>query len=306
VTVTTQYGTPPLTFTLNGVNSGTDTFFNNLSPGEYIIVVQDSIGCKSTGKYTVKPSDRKPVIKIDSLVGVLCAGDKDGYLEWHAEDCFPPYRYFFNTVPYGATNFAAQITNGTFYIQVLDTLGCYGDTTVSINAGNVIELNVVATPATCNGLGDDGKAVVTVQGGIAPYAYWWSGSPSKAPQVNQLVYGNHWAYVKDSLGCVDSTQFDITYDPCCVVNLPNAFSPNADDKNDEFRIIRYGNISLVSLEVYNRWGAQVFRTTDLMNGWDGTYQGSPCDVATYFYLVRYRCPLSNEVQVLKGDVILIR
>jgi len=306
VTVTTQYGTPPLSFTINGVSSGNDTFYNNLSPGEYIIVVQDSIGCKSTGKYTVKPSDRKPVIKIDSLVGVLCAGDKDGYLGWHAEDCFPPYRYFFNTVPYGATNFAAQITNGSFYIQVLDTLGCYGDTTVNINAGNIIDLNVTATPATCNGLGDDGKASLTVLGGIAPYAYWWSGSNSKAPQVGQLVYGNHWAYVKDSLGCVDSTQFDITYDPCCVVNLPNAFSPNADDKNDEFRIIRYGNISLVSLEVYNRWGTQVFRTTDLMSGWDGTYQGSPCDVSTYFYLVRYRCPLSNEVQVLRGDVILIR
>ena len=91
-----------------------------------------------------------------------------------------------------------------------------------------------------------------------------------------------------------------------MVNLPNAFSPNADDKNDEFRIIRYGNISLVSLEVYNRWGQQVFRTTDLMNGWDGTFNFAPCEVATYFYLVRYKCPLSTEVQVMKGDVTLIR
>lgn len=306
ITVTTQYGTPPLQFSVNGVSAGTDTFYANLSPGEYIVVVQDSLGCKSTGKYTVKPSDRRPKVKIDSLLGVVCAGDKTGYLSWHAEDCYPPYRYFLNTVAYGATNFAAGISNGSYYIQVLDTLGCYGDTTVNIVAGNELKLDVNATPASCNGLGDDGKAAVTVTGGISPYTYWWTGSPSKAPQVTQLVYGTHWVYAKDSLGCTDSTQFEITYDPCCVVNLPNAFSPNADDKNDEFRIIRYGNISLVSLEVYNRWGQQVFRTTDLMNGWDGTFNGAPCEVATYFYLVRYKCPLSTEVQVMKGDVTLIR
>lgn len=306
ITVSTSYGQPPLQFYLNGTNVGLDTLYEALSPGEYIVVVEDSIGCKSTGKYTVKPSDRKPKIIIDSLVGVLCAGDKDGYLEWHAEDCFPPYRYIFNTVAYGATNYAANITNGNFFIQVLDTLGCYGDTTVSINAGNEITLNVTPTAASCSGTGDDGKATASVVGGISPYSYWWSGSNSKSPSVNQLQYGIQWAYIKDSLGCVDSTKFEIKYDPCCVVNLPNAFSPNDDGKNDEFRIIRYGNITLLSLEVYNRWGEQVFRTTDLNTGWDGRYKGQECEMSTYFYLVRYKCPLSNEVEMLKGDLILIR
>jgi gliding motility-associated-like protein len=306
ITVTTIHGQPPLEFFLNGVSMGIDTLYTSLSPGEYIVVVEDSIGCKSTGKYTVKPSDRKPKIIIDSLVGVLCAGDKDGYLEWHAEDCFPPYRYIFNTVQYGATNYAANITNGSFFIQVLDTLGCYGDTTVSINAGNEITLNVTPTAASCSGTGDDGKAMASVVGGISPYSYWWSGSPSKAPSVSQLKYGLQWAYIKDSLGCVDSTQFEIAYDPCCVVNLPNAFSPNDDGKNDEFRIIRYGNISLMSLEVYNRWGEQVFRTTDLNIGWDGRYKGQECEINTYFYLVRYKCPLSDQIELIKGDVILVR
>ena len=306
VTVTSQYGTPPLQFYMNGNNMGVDTFYNNLSPGEYIIVVIDSIGCKSTGKYNVKPSDRKPHIIIDSLRGVLCAGDKDGMIDWHAVDCFPPYRYIFNTVAYGATSIATNITNGVFYIQVLDTLGCYGDTTVSITPGNEIVLDVSVTPATCNGIGDDGKASATVTGGFTPYTYWWSATPAKTSNVNNIVYGTHWAYIKDSLGCVDSTQFEITYDPCCVVNLPNAFSPNGDDKNDLFRVIRYGNISLVSLEVYNRWGNMVFRTTDLLDGWDGKYKGADADLDTYYYIVRYKCPLSNDVQLLKGDVILVR
>lgn len=306
ITVTTQFGSPPLQFYLNGINVGIDTFYDALSPGEYIVMVEDSIGCQSTGKYDVKPSNRKPKIILDSLVGVLCAGDRDGYLEWHAEDCFPPYRYIFNTVMYGHTNTASNITNGSFHIQVLDTLGCYGDTTIYINAGNEIKLNVTPIAASCNGVGDDGKASVSVIGGINPYNYWWSGSSSKSPSVSQLQYGQHWAYIKDSLGCVDSTQFEIKYEPCCIVNLPNAFSPNDDTKNDEFRIIRYGNITLMSLEVYNKWGQQVFISKDLNMGWDGKLNGKDCDIATYYYLVRYKCPLSSEIQVLKGDVLLIR
>jgi gliding motility-associated-like protein len=108
------------------------------------------------------------------------------------------------------------------------------------------------------------------------------------------------------LGCVDSTQFEIIYEPCCVLNLPNAFTPNYDDKNDVFRVIRYGNISLVSLEVYNRWGNLVFRTTDINAGWDGTFNGQEAELGTYYYVARYKCPLSNDIQLLKGDVILIR
>jgi len=306
ITVSSINGTQPLEFFVNGFTKGTDTFYNNLSPGEYIVVVIDSLGCKSTGKYIINPSNRKPRILIDSLVGVLCAGDQTGYLGWHAEDCFPPYRYIFNTTPYGATNFAANITNGVFYIQVLDTLGCYGDTTISITPGNKIELSVSTTPATCNGLGDDGKAIASVTGGFSPYSYWWTASPSTTPNVANLMYGTHWAYIKDSLGCVDSTQFEIVYEPCCVLNLPNAFTPNYDDKNDVFRVMRYGNISLVSLEVYNRWGNMVFRTTDIDAGWDGNFNGQAAELGTYFYVARYKCPLSNDIQLLKGDVILVR
>lgn len=306
ITVTSQFGTQPLQFYLNGVLQGNDTLFNNLSPGEYVVIVYDSIGCKSTGKYTVKPSDRKPVILIDSIQNVVCAGDHNGLIDWHAEDCFPPYRYIVNATNYGHTSEASNITNGSYYIQVLDTLGCYSDTTVDIKAGNQLLPIVNATPASCTGIGDDGKASVTVTGGTEPYSYKWTGTSSYLASVNSLQYGNHWVYVKDSLGCTDSTQFEITYNPCCVVNLPNAFSPNGDDINDLFRVIKYGYISLISLEVYNRWGNMVFRTTDIQNGWDGKYKGADADIDTYFYIVRFKCPLNDDVILQKGDVILVR
>lgn len=304
--ITTQYGVPPFQFFLNGNAVGADTFYNNLSPGEYIIVVIDSVGCTSTGKYFINPSERKPYIIVDSVKHVLCAGDKDAYISWHAIDCFPPYRYFFNGTAYGATAEATGITNGSYYIQVLDTIGCYNDTLVHIVPGNIIEVDVTVTDASCTGLGDDGKAIANVLGGVAPFSYWWSITSSQSPQVSRLPYGKHWAYVKDALGCQDSTEFEVAFDPCCKVSLPNAFTPNGDYVNDVFRIISYGQIELVSMEIYNRWGNLVFKTSDIMQGWDGTYLGKDADLATYFYQIRYKCPLSNEILLLKGDVILLR
>jgi gliding motility-associated-like protein len=306
ITVSSVDGTPPLAYYLNGVLHNTDTFFNNLSPGEYIIEVRDSIGCVSTGKYDILPSEKKPYIIVDSVVGILCAGDKTGYLGWHAIDCYPPYRYIFNTVPFGATNFANNITDGAFLIQVLDTLGCYNDTIVYINPKNPIEIQIAATPASCGGRGDDGKATATVVGGVPPFVYAWTGIGTNTVDAYNLKFGKHWGYVKDNLGCVDSTEFEIIYEPCCNVILPNAFTPNGDNNNDVFRILKHGDISLQSFEVYNRFGAQVFRTKNLDEGWDGKLAGSDAEVGTYFFLVRYKCPLSDETQLLHGDVILLR
>lgn len=306
ITVTSSFGVPPLNYSINGSAQGANTFYNNLAPGEYIVELIDSIGCKSTGKYVVKPSDLKPTILIDELRPVICVGDKNGLIDWHAINCFPPYQYAVNSVPFGPISVASGISNGSYFIQVWDTVGCYNDTTVILNASNPIEVQVLATPASCLGFGDDGKAEATVIGGKAPFQFNWTGSASSLYQVDGLVYGMHQVQVTDSLGCSDTTEFEITYDPCCRLTIPNAFSPNGDGSNDLFRPLRYGNLTLVSFAVYNRYGNEVFFTKDIQEGWNGKYQGTDSDVGTYFYLARYRCPLSDEIILLKGDVTLLR
>jgi gliding motility-associated-like protein len=306
ITVTSSFAIPPLNYSINGSSQGTNTFYNNLSPGEYIVEIIDSIGCRSTGKYTVKPSDLKPYIIIDELRPVVCEGDIDGLIDWHAINCYPPYKYSLNNISFGPISVANGLSNGTYFIQVWDTVGCYNDTTVVLNASNPIDVKVNPTAASCLGFGDDGKAEAQVIGGVQPYTFNWSGSASTLISVDGLLYGFHHVFVTDSLGCSDSTKFEITYDPCCRLTLPNAFSPNGDGTNDLFRPILYGNLTLVSLAVYNRWGNEVFFTRDIRDGWNGKFQGEDSDVGTYFYLARYRCPLNDEILLLKGDVTLLR
>ncbi|WP_118976788.1 DUF7948 domain-containing protein [Taibaiella koreensis] len=89
------------------------------------------------------------------------------------------------------------------------------------------------------------------------------------------------------------------------VFMPNAFSPNGDGINDVFKIGNYGYHKLAEFRVFNRWGQEVFFTTDPAQGWNGQYKKQPADVGTYHYYARLRT-ISGEEKVFKGDITLVR
>ncbi len=89
------------------------------------------------------------------------------------------------------------------------------------------------------------------------------------------------------------------------VNLPNAFSPNADGENDVFRVLGADKISEMELRVFNRWGQEVFYTNQKETGWDGTFKGQPAPTGVYAYTLV--ATLTNgEVITKKGNVTLKR
>jgi gliding motility-associated-like protein len=112
--------------------------------------------------------------------------------------------------------------------------------------------------------------------------------------------------VKSEYGCLDTA--DITYDDieqCCTFSYPNAFTPNGDGTNDGFRALLYGNASEYLLAVYNRWGQQVFRTSDPRQAWDGNFHGKSCEAGVYFYRLKAMC-LTGHVENKSGDFTLLR
>lgn len=82
--------------------------------------------------------------------------------------------------------------------------------------------------------------------------------------------------VYDNNNCIDTACVTVKVENCGkVLYLPNAFSPNGDLENDEWQI--YYNIpeciEKFKLVVYNRWGEQVYHTTNPRFKWDGSYKG---------------------------------
>jgi gliding motility-associated-like protein len=85
-----------------------------------------------------------------------------------------------------------------------------------------------------------------------------------------------------------------------VIEMPNVFSPNGDEKNPAFVARRYENIANASLYVFDRAGKRIFLTHDLAQGWSG--ENFP--PAVYFYLVEYEGE-SGERGTVKGWVHLV-
>ena len=70
--------------------------------------------------------------------------------------------------------------------------------------------------------------------------------------------------------CVEDTQYIKGYGPG--INLPSAFTPNDDGKNDTWNLdfSRYSDSKLL---VFSKWGREVFGTADKVVHWDGTSPG---------------------------------
>jgi gliding motility-associated-like protein len=97
-------------------------------------------------------------------------------------------------------------------------------------------------------------------------------------------------YVSTDDGCTDSVSAFLQHREETIIHYPNSFSPNGDGKNEEFLILSEGVLlDDFNLEIYNRLGEQLFRTTRQSQGWDGRKpNGDLVSIGTYFMIMNYR------------------
>ena len=88
------------------------------------------------------------------------------------------------------------------------------------------------------------------------------------------------------------------------IQIPTAFTPNGDGKNDFFKILTSYIFEEYVLTVYNRWGQKVFETKDSSKGWDGRFNDKlQPSWNSFIWYCRYK--KSGAVTTLKGTVLLI-
>jgi gliding motility-associated-like protein len=99
---------------------------------------------------------------------------------------------------------------------------------------------------------------------------------------------------------LDSTQVD-----CDDVFIPNAFTPNGDQLNDAFGISnKFFLGEFIGLEIYDRWGTQLFKGFTPNEKWDGTYLGEDAIPDTYLYKMYYKC--NGVDQVRAGSFVSLK
>jgi len=86
--------------------------------------------------------------------------------------------------------------------------------------------------------------------------------------------------------------------------LPEAFSPNEDGNNDILYV--YGNqIVTLSLEIYNRWGEQVFSSASKTDGWNGYFNGLKVSSGVYMYKLNAQF-IDGKSVTKSGNITLVR
>jgi gliding motility-associated-like protein len=113
-----------------------------------------------------------------------------------------------------------------------------------------------------------------------------------------------WYYIfaQNEYGCeeIDSVFIDVIED----IQAYNAFSPNGDGINEYFEIRNSERFPEMLVEIYSRWGEQLYSTIGYGTGsqWDGTAKGKDVPVGTYYYII---VPYPGA-KPISGNVTIIR
>jgi gliding motility-associated-like protein len=114
----------------------------------------------------------------------------------------------------------------------------------------------------------------------------------------------------NEVGCTDTAYVSIHVEETLIYYVPNSFTPNNDEKNQEFMPILsqgYKN-GTYRLRIFNRWGELVFESLDPSRGWGGDYgpNHTDCQSGTYTWVLNFQVLQTQEDKEIVGNVNLIK
>jgi gliding motility-associated-like protein len=107
--------------------------------------------------------------------------------------------------------------------------------------------------------------------------------------------------------CPDTAYQQIIFDNDPFYYVHNTFIPDGDGVNDVWNVIFSSpeDVKKYSMQVFDRWGELIFETTNIYQGWDGTYRNSQCQDGTYVWKLTFSWDDYRTFQKL-GHVNLLR
>ncbi|MEI7802802.1 MAG: gliding motility-associated C-terminal domain-containing protein, partial [Bacteroidota bacterium] len=187
-------------------------------------------------------------------------------------------------------------TPGLWIVDVGNVCGVATDT-VNINVPPLLYLELPADTMVCAPAGYIVNAFTNAQSIL-----WSTGDTTMYIKVPGA--GKYWAEVNNL--CSAAADSIIISQCHGEYIMPNAFSPNGDNRNDLLFPIRIGDATLMHYEIYNRWGQLVFTYADGDLNWDGKFNDSPCSVGVYIYVLQYEDNITDAFFTIKGNVTLIK
>ncbi|MFM6976005.1 MAG: PKD domain-containing protein [Sphingobacteriaceae bacterium] len=190
------------------------------------------------------------------------------------------------------------------------TITCFFNATNGCSDSYSSQITVYRTPTV-----NAGRDTVILAGGTAQLrsiatgsslVYRWSPSTGldysdiPNPIASPSVDTRYTLLVSSDKGCVAAD--DIFVKVLQMPEVPSAFTPNGDGKNDVWNIKYLESYEHATVEIFNRYGQKVFSSLGYKAPWDGTQNGVELPVATYYYIITP----GNGRKPIVGSLTIIR
>jgi len=208
---------------------------------------------------------------------------------------------------------------GPHDISIFDPEGCRLDTTIVVTQPNPVSISI--DPVIEVELGDSLQLRPQYNPGgvpINPDSIFWEPADYLScdrcpdPITRPLEDRFYTITAYDINGCPGFTEVLIEVDKNRNVFVPNAFSPNGDGVNDEFRIFTGVGVQKVNyVHIFDRWGNILYDQKDIepnisgITTWDGFFQGKKVDPGVFVYLVEVEFE-DGLTLLYRGDLTLLR
>ncbi|GIV41986.1 MAG: hypothetical protein KatS3mg034_1296 [Vicingaceae bacterium] len=256
-----------------------------------------------SGKVTVFVSNPMPAID-DSIY--VC---KSSYAQFDAGIVGQTYQweppgYFLN--PNAPSTVGYFENPAEISITVTDSLGCRSTKNVMVN---LHPLPNIETPDIMVEYLSSATLHAQVKNDVVDFSWIVpSGQPHLSclkclnpttPQLTENVF--YLFYAKNNYECevIDTVNVYVGG----IIFLPNAFTPDNDGKNDVYFAKGY-NIENFEMNIFDRWGNLVFKSNDIMQGWDGTINGQPAPMGVYQVTVFYTDTGKKQGQIIEKALLI--
>jgi gliding motility-associated-like protein len=211
----------------------------------------------------------------------------------------PGLRYLWST---GETTQRIQIENpGRYWVRIRNG-AC-----LTIDSVRVRQLpgSAVSVPSDVTFCANEDKKIITARGAPNTRYLWNNGATTNSVQITKE--GIYWLRSETGL-CgkqIDTVRVKVKMCECEMV-IPGSFSPNEDNRNDYFFPQSTCEYSYFFMTITDRWGNNVYNSTNPNGKWDGRFKGNLCPEDIYMYRIESTEKGGEKKLVRSGKVSLFR
>jgi gliding motility-associated-like protein len=280
VVISASGGSGSFTFSWSPTG-GSSASANGLSAGNYTCFVSDINNCAKQQTVTITQPN-SIVISVSSQTNILCFGNTNGSVSLSVSGGTGAYSYTWSPIG-GNSSIANNLSSGSFTCIVSDANNCSSSKSVTITEPAIISATTILTSPSCIN-NSDGIAELNISGGTAPYNVNWSNG-SSSPLNNNLSAGAYSVSINDANSCNYTLNILVSEASTSCFLVPNGFSPNGDGINDTWEIVGINNYPGAQVSVLNRWGQEVFKSSDYSTPWNGNYNGNSLPTSDYYFII---------------------